>query len=68
MQKIFQEIKNIATMSQYIYLLLLFMINNRQHFKINSDIYDINTSYTLDLYYPHSHLSVYQKSAHYTRI
>jgi hypothetical protein len=56
----------------YIYiqthLLLLFLINNTQHFKINSDIHNINTRNNLDLHYPLSHLSVYQKSAHYTGI
>jgi hypothetical protein len=50
------------------YLLLLFMINNRQHFKINSDIHNINTRNNLDLHYPQSHLTVYQKCAHYNGI
>jgi hypothetical protein len=44
------------------------MINNRQHFKINSDIYNINTKNNLDLHYTQSHLPVYQKSALYTGI
>jgi hypothetical protein len=44
------------------------VINNRQHFKINSDIHNINTRNNLDLHYPQSHLSVYQKGAHYTGI
>jgi hypothetical protein len=52
----------------YIYTLLLFVINNRQHFKINSGIYDMNTRNTLDLHYPQFHLPVYQKGAHYTGI
>jgi hypothetical protein len=37
MQRTFQEIKNTAT-TVYIYILLIFVISNRQHFKINSDI------------------------------
>jgi hypothetical protein len=44
------------------------VINNRQHFKINSDIHNINTRNNLDLHYPQPHLSVYQKGAHYTEI
>jgi hypothetical protein len=44
------------------------VINNRQHFKINSDIHNINIRNNLDLYYPLSHLSVYQKGVHYTGI
>jgi hypothetical protein len=42
--------------------------NNGQRFKINSDIRNINTTNNLDLHYPQSHLSVYQKSVHYTGI
>jgi hypothetical protein len=68
MQKIFQEIKILPLQSQYIYLLLSFVINNRQNFKVNSDIHNINTRNNLDLHYPQSHLSVYQKGAHYTGI
>jgi hypothetical protein len=64
----FRKLKILPLQSQYIYLLLLFVINNRQHFKINSDIHDINTRNNLDLHYPQSHLSVYQKGAHYTGI
>jgi hypothetical protein len=45
-----------------------FMINNRQHFKINSGIHIINTRNNLDLHYPQSHLSADQKGAHYTGI
>jgi hypothetical protein len=57
MQKIFQEIKNTAiTVSMY--MLLIFVINNRQHFKINSDIHNINSRNELDLHCPQSHLSV----------
>jgi hypothetical protein len=38
--------------SQYIYSLLLFVSNNRQHFKINSDVHNINTRNNLDFHYP----------------
>jgi hypothetical protein len=50
------------------YLLILFVINNRQQLKINSDIHNINTRNNLDLHCLQSHLSVYQKGAHYTGI
>jgi hypothetical protein len=63
----FRKLKLLPLQSQYIYLLLSFVIN-RQHFKMNSDIHNINTKNNLDLHYPQSHLSVYQKGAHYTRI
>jgi hypothetical protein len=61
MQRIFQKIKNITiTVS-----VLLFVINNRQHFKLNSDIHNIKT---LDFHYPQLRLSIYQRGAHYTGI
>jgi hypothetical protein len=44
------------------------VINNRQHFKINSDIHNVNTRNNIDLHYAQSQLSVYQKGAHYTGI
>jgi hypothetical protein len=68
MQRIFQKIKILPLQSQYIYSLLLFVINNRQHFKINSDMHNINIRDNLDFHYPQARLSVYQKDAHYTGI
>jgi hypothetical protein len=64
----FRKLKILPLQSQYIYLRLLFVVNNRQHFKINSDIHNINTRNNPDLHYPQSHLLAYQKGAHYTGI
>jgi hypothetical protein len=66
----FGKLKVLPLQSQYIYLLAVFVINNRLHFKKNSDIliHNINTRNNLDLHYPQSHLSVYQKGVHYTEI
>jgi hypothetical protein len=64
----FRKLKILPLQSEYIYLLLLFVINNRQHFKTNSDTHNINTRNNLDLHYPQSHLSVYQKGALYAGI
>jgi hypothetical protein len=62
----FRKLKLIPLQSQYICSLLLFVINNRQHFKINSDMHNINIRSNLDFHYPQARLSVYQKGAHYT--
>jgi hypothetical protein len=56
----FRKLKILPLQSQYIYSLLLFVINNRQHFKINSDMHNINTRNNLDFHYPQAPLSVYQ--------
>jgi hypothetical protein len=63
-----RKLKILPLQSQYIYLLLIFVINNRQQFKINSDIHNINSRNDLDLHCPQSDLSVDQKGAHYTGI
>jgi hypothetical protein len=39
----FRKLKVLPLQPQYTYLLLLLVINNRQRFKINSDIHSINT-------------------------
>ena len=38
-----QEIKNFAPKSQYIFHLLLFVVNNKAQFIVNSETYSINT-------------------------
>jgi hypothetical protein len=57
-RKYFIKLKILPLQSQYIYLLLLFVVNNRQHFKIIADKHNINTRNNLDLHDPLSHLSV----------
>jgi hypothetical protein len=64
----FRKLKILTLQSQYIYSLLLFVINNRQHFKINYDIHNINSRNNLNFHYPKARLSVYQKGAHYAGI
>jgi hypothetical protein len=67
-RKYIRKVKILPLQSEYIYFLLIFVINNRQHFKINSDIHNINSRHDLDLHCPQSHLSAYQKGAHYIGI
>jgi hypothetical protein len=73
----FRKLKILPLQSQYIFTyycggvsptLLLFVINNRKYFKINSDTHNIITRNNLDLHYQQSHMSVYQKGTHYTGI
>jgi hypothetical protein len=64
----FRESKILSLQSQYIYSLSLFVINNKHHFKVNSEIHNINTRTKFDLNHSPSHLSVYQKGTCYTGI
>jgi hypothetical protein len=53
----FRKLKILPLQSQYIYT-YSFVINNRQHFKINSYVHNINTRNNLDLHYPVSFVSL----------
>jgi hypothetical protein len=54
--------------SQSIYSLLLFVINNRHYFEVNSEIHNINTRTKLDLEHPSTHMAVFQKGIYYAGI
>jgi hypothetical protein len=59
----FRKLKILPLQSQYIYSLLLFVVNNRQHFITNADVHSVNTRNNLDF-----HLLVYQKGVHYNGV
>jgi hypothetical protein len=56
---------NILTLaSQYISFLMIFMINNLEHFAFNYSIYKRSTRHGRNLHFPQSHLAVRQKGVH----
>jgi hypothetical protein len=44
--------------------LLLFVLNNKNRFILNSDVYNINTRQNYDFYQPSSNLSLYQNGVY----
>jgi hypothetical protein len=44
------------------------VIENGQHFEINTEIHNINTRIKFDLHYPSTHLAVFQKGIYYAGI
>jgi hypothetical protein len=64
----FKKLKILPLPSQNILSLLLFVVDNGDYFKVNSEIHDINTRNKLHLHPPISNLSVYQKGTHYSGI
>jgi hypothetical protein len=44
------------------------VINNRHHFKVNSEIHNINTRTKSDLHHPSTNLSVFQKGIYYAGV
>ena len=47
--------------SQYIFSCVLFVVNNKNHFRMNSEIHNINTRNNFNFHQPLSHLTIYQK-------
>jgi hypothetical protein len=54
--------------SQYIFSLLLFVVNNKDQFKSNSEIYGRNTRHNNNLHYLTCNLTVFQKGVYYLGI
>jgi hypothetical protein len=54
--------------SQYILLLLLFVVKNIDEFKSNFEVHSINTRHRSDLFPPATKLPKYHKEVHYSGI
>jgi hypothetical protein len=64
----FKILRILLLKSQYIYSLLLFIVNNGDVYHNVSLIHDIQTRRNLDLFQPHSHLTLYQKGRYYSGV
>jgi hypothetical protein len=54
--------------SQYIYSLLMFVVKNRNLFKLNSDIHGFSTRYDNNFHLPSANLKLFQKGVFYSGI
>ena len=61
-------LKILPLSAQYIYTLLMSVVNNRNLFLDNVDLYSIQTWNSYNLYPPSCHLTKYQKGVHYAAI
>jgi hypothetical protein len=57
---LFKKLKILPLQSQYI-LALLFVVNNKDQYKVTLEIHSINTRQSSNLYQPSSNLATYQK-------
>jgi len=64
----FRTLKILPLQSQYILSLLIFVIDNKDHFKRNFEVHHINTRNKLSLHQPLSNPSICQKVAYCTAI
>jgi hypothetical protein len=51
-RQVFKILKLLAPQSQYILLLVIFVVNNTNQFNVNSDIHSINTRNNSNLFQP----------------
>jgi hypothetical protein len=61
-------LKILPLSAQYIYSLLMFVVNNRNLFLDNVDLYSVQTRNSYNLHPPLCHLTKYQKGVHYAGI
>jgi hypothetical protein len=67
-RKLFKELKILPLSSQYIFSLLLFVVNNTDYLVSNNAYHSNNTRQRNDLYLPLVTLPTYQKGVYYSGI
>jgi len=67
-RELFKLLKILLLSAQYIYCVLMFVVNKRNLFLDNAELYTTKTRNSNNLHPPLSHLTKYQKGAHYAGI
>jgi hypothetical protein len=67
-RNIFKDLNILSFASQYIFLLLVFVLQNKVLFSSNIDSHTIDTRRRQDLYLPKAKLTIYQKGVYYAGI
>jgi hypothetical protein len=67
-REFFKLLKILPLYAQYIYSLLMFVVNNRSLFLGNADLYSKQTRNSHNLHLPLPHLTKYKKGVHYAEI
>ena len=65
---LFKILKILPLVPQYTFSLLFFMVNNKNQFQMNSEIYNVNNRNNSNFYQPLTHLTIYQKDPFYMGI
>jgi hypothetical protein len=63
-----KKLTSLPLMSQYILSLVIFVVNNRDKFFINSEIHNINTRHISNLHLPSANIDTYEKGVQNSRI
>jgi hypothetical protein len=64
-RELFKKMEILPLQSQFIFSLLFFVVNNKDQFRSNSEIYGRNTRHNNNLHYPTCNLTVFQKGVYY---
>jgi hypothetical protein len=64
-RKIFTSLKILPLPSQYVYSLVMFVVNNKVLFTTNTDNYKIVTRNSSNLYVPITNFTIFQKGPQY---
>jgi hypothetical protein len=67
-REFFKTLNTLPSVSQYILSLVLFVANNKNQFRLNSEVHSTNTRNNSDFFQPLLHLTVYQKLPFYMGI
>jgi len=65
-KELFKHLRILLLQSQYLLSLLLFIVDNKNLFLVNSEIHSINTRQNSNLHQPQANLTLYQKGAYYS--
>ncbi|PNF35146.1 hypothetical protein B7P43_G09274 [Cryptotermes secundus] len=64
-RELFKNLKILPMYSQYIYSIILFVVNNRDLYSSNYETHNLNTRHTTNLHLPTSRLTIFQKGPYY---
>jgi hypothetical protein len=67
-QDLFKKLNILPLQSQYLLTLLMFVVKNKELFKMTSGVHNFNTRSSHDLYLPTANLTVFQKGVWYSGI
>jgi hypothetical protein len=67
-ERFFKLLKILPLPAQYIYSLLIFVVNNRNLFLDDAELYTIKTRNSFNLHLSLSRLTKYEKGVYYARI
>jgi len=66
--KPFKLLRILPLQSQYILSLLMFVVENKSLFQVNTDRHGINTRQNFNLYQPQANLTLYKKGVYYSGV